>query len=139
MLKVTTASSQGLFGSWLIDPQDFTVAASGGDITGATLSSELGTTSVTLQSSSGSKSGSGNVNVNDVGRVERQYDADADRLEQRQRECEHHGEGRGRGPRHQPQHRERVRTAAGKRNGRVQSGIGCDFRSTCANVSPTST
>jgi filamentous hemagglutinin family protein len=65
-LKVTTASSQGLFGSWLIDPQDFTVAASGGDITGAALSSELGTTSVTLQSSSGSKSGSGNVNVNDA-------------------------------------------------------------------------
>src|SRR3984957_18257495 len=66
--KVTTASSTGLTGSWLIDPEDFTVAASGGDITGATLSKNLGTSSVTLQSSAGSKapSGSGNVNIDDA-------------------------------------------------------------------------
>jgi trimeric autotransporter adhesin len=64
--KVTTASSTGLTGSWLIDPQDFTVAASGGDITGATLSKELGTSSVTLESSQGSKAGSGNVNLDDT-------------------------------------------------------------------------
>jgi filamentous hemagglutinin family protein len=64
--KVTTASSTGLYGSWLIDPQDFTVAASGGDVTGATLSSELGSTAVTLQSSNGHGTGSGNVNVNDA-------------------------------------------------------------------------
>jgi len=63
--KITTAASHGLIGSWLIDPQDFTVAASGGDITGATLSTELGSTSVALQSSSGATAGSGNVNVND--------------------------------------------------------------------------
>jgi filamentous hemagglutinin family protein len=63
--KVTTTAPRGLTGSWLIDPQDFTVAASGGDITGAALSSELGTTSVTLLSSSGAAAGSGNVNVND--------------------------------------------------------------------------
>jgi len=44
-------------GTWLIDPQDFTVAPTGGDITGATLSTELGTTSVTLQSSSGLAAG----------------------------------------------------------------------------------
>ncbi len=63
--QVTTTAPRGLTGSWLIDPQDFTVASSGGDITGAALSTELGTTSVTLQSSSGATAGSGNVNVND--------------------------------------------------------------------------
>ena len=63
--KVTTAAARGLMGTWLIDPQDFTVAPTGGDITGATLSTELGTTSVTLQSSSGLAAGSGNINVND--------------------------------------------------------------------------
>jgi filamentous hemagglutinin family protein len=64
--KVTTAAGNGLYGSWLIDPQDFTVAASGGDITGTTLSSELQSTAVTLQSSSGHVAGSGNVKVNDA-------------------------------------------------------------------------
>jgi filamentous hemagglutinin family protein len=66
--KVTTAASNGLTGSWLIDPEDFTVAATGGDITGATLSKELGSTSITLESSAGTKapSGSGNVNIDDA-------------------------------------------------------------------------
>ncbi|MES1981690.1 MAG: YDG domain-containing protein [Pseudomonadota bacterium] len=64
--KVTTAAAMGLTGTWLIDPQDYTVAASGGDITGAALATNLGTTNVTLQSSSGSMAGSGNVNVNDA-------------------------------------------------------------------------
>ncbi|HEY5079120.1 MAG TPA: filamentous hemagglutinin N-terminal domain-containing protein, partial [Opitutaceae bacterium] len=64
--KATTAASAGQFGSWLIDPQDFVVAASGGDITGTALSDNLGTTSITLQSSNGGAVGSGNVNVNDA-------------------------------------------------------------------------
>ena len=64
--KVTTASAKGRYGSWLIDPNDFNVAPSGGDITGATLSSELGSTSITLLSSAGANAGSGNVNVNDT-------------------------------------------------------------------------
>ncbi len=64
--KVTTAAPKGLYGSWLVDPQDFTVASTGGDITGAALSTELGTTSITLESSAGSKAGSGNVNVDDT-------------------------------------------------------------------------
>ena len=67
--KVTTAASQGLTGSWLIDPEDFTVAPTGeGDITGATLSKELGMTSITLESSQGTNapSGSGNVNIDDA-------------------------------------------------------------------------
>ncbi|HTB66639.1 MAG TPA: YDG domain-containing protein, partial [Steroidobacteraceae bacterium] len=64
--KVTTAAASGPYGSWLIDPNDFTIVASGGDITGAALSGELGTTSVLVESSSGFTPGVGNINVNDV-------------------------------------------------------------------------
>ena len=64
--KVTTAAASGLYGSWLIDPTDFNVAASGGNITGAQLSTDLGTTNVSLKSSSGTTGVSGNVNVNDA-------------------------------------------------------------------------
>jgi filamentous hemagglutinin family protein len=63
--RVTTAAAKGLVGSWLVDPQDFTVAASGGDVTGSTLSAELANTDIALQSSSGGTGGPGNVNVND--------------------------------------------------------------------------
>lgn len=62
--RVTTAAPNGLTGSWLVDPQDLTVAATGGDITGSALSSELANTNIELQSSGGT-AGSGNVNVND--------------------------------------------------------------------------
>ena len=64
--KITTAALLGLSGTWLIDPNDFTIAPSGGDISGTTLSTELGSGSVVIQSSAGSKSGSGNVNVDDT-------------------------------------------------------------------------
>ena len=64
--KVNTSSSAGLYGSWLVDPQNFTVAASGGDLSGATLSDNLATTAVVLQSSAGATAGSGDVNVNDT-------------------------------------------------------------------------
>jgi filamentous hemagglutinin family protein len=64
--RVTTAAASGQYGSWLIDPTDFTIAASGGNITGAALSGELATTSVQLESSAGITPGLGNINVNDV-------------------------------------------------------------------------
>jgi filamentous hemagglutinin family protein len=64
--NITTAARLGLAGTWLIDPQDFTVSASGGDITGSTLSSELANNNITLESSQGGSSGSGNVNINDT-------------------------------------------------------------------------
>ena len=66
-VKVTTQATPGQAnGTWLIDPADFTIAASGGNISGATLSSNLGLGNVTLLSSSGSTGGSGNINVNDT-------------------------------------------------------------------------
>jgi len=64
--KVTTLSKDGLAGDWLIDPNDFTIAASGGDITGAALSSNLGTTNVTISSNDGAHAGNGDIFVNDA-------------------------------------------------------------------------
>lgn len=51
--------------NWLIDPTDFTIAASGGDMTGAALSANLGTTDVTIQSSLGGSGTNGDIIVND--------------------------------------------------------------------------
>jgi filamentous hemagglutinin family protein len=67
-------------GNWLIDPWDFTIAAgktgevtpgdpgtpSSGDISGATLSTALGSGNVEILSSQGSTDGSGDINVNDA-------------------------------------------------------------------------
>lgn len=65
-LQVSTRSAGGKTGTWLIDPVDFTIAASGGDITGAALTTALGSTNVTVQSTSGGSGTAGDVNVNDV-------------------------------------------------------------------------
>ena len=51
--RVLTAAALGLTGSWLLDPVDFTIAASGGDITGTALSAALASGSVTIQTTSG--------------------------------------------------------------------------------------
>ncbi len=64
--SISTTAEGGTTGTWLIDPQDFTIAASGGDITGATLSSELATTDVTILSSSGATAGNGDIFVDDA-------------------------------------------------------------------------
>ena len=65
-LKVTTASSHGLTGTWLIDPTDYTIAASGGDQTGAFYTNALKSTSVQIQSISGGSGVLGDINVNDT-------------------------------------------------------------------------
>ncbi|MBD3768125.1 MAG: filamentous hemagglutinin N-terminal domain-containing protein [Gammaproteobacteria bacterium] len=64
-LQVTTKAENGQTGEWLIDPNDYTIAASGGDITGAQLGTNLASTNVTIQSVDGATSGNGDIFVND--------------------------------------------------------------------------
>jgi trimeric autotransporter adhesin len=65
--KITTLAATGNAGTWLIDPHDFTIATSGGDITGTTLNNQLGSGNVTIESSQGANaSGSGDIHVNDA-------------------------------------------------------------------------
>ncbi|WP_343587055.1 YDG domain-containing protein, partial [Herbaspirillum sp.] len=63
---VTTRAPGGKSGTWLIDPVDYTIAASGGDQTGAQLSAALSGGNVTIQSANGTSGTAGNVNVNDT-------------------------------------------------------------------------
>lgn len=64
--NVSTRALQGKTGQWLIDPADFTIATSGGDITGTQLGNNLGFNNVTIQSTTGSIGNNGDVNVNDT-------------------------------------------------------------------------
>ncbi len=74
-VSITTAAAHGKSGNWLIDPVDFTIAASGGDITGQALGTLLASNSVTIQTTTGTNSGTnlyangavgpGNINVSD--------------------------------------------------------------------------
>lgn len=64
--KITSRSETGTSGQFLIDPPDYTIAASGGDITGATLGALLASNgTVTIQSASGASGTDGNIYVND--------------------------------------------------------------------------
>ncbi len=58
-VQITTNATSGADGQWLIDPVDFTIAASGGDITGAQLGTLLDSNSVTIQTVAGSNSATG--------------------------------------------------------------------------------
>ena len=62
---ITTLANDGDTGVWLIDPVDFTIAASGGDMTGALLSTSLASADVVIQSTSGVSGAAGDINVND--------------------------------------------------------------------------
>jgi filamentous hemagglutinin family protein len=65
--KVTTAATQGATGTWLIDPNDYTIAASGGNISGAQLSADLASSNVTIATASqGTAGGNGDIFVNDA-------------------------------------------------------------------------
>ncbi|OOG41010.1 YDG domain-containing protein [Polaromonas sp. A23] len=64
--RITTAAPAGKTGTWLIDPVDFTIAAAGGNTTGALLSASLGTNNVVIESTTGNTGTAGDVNVNDV-------------------------------------------------------------------------
>ena len=61
---ITTKAAGGKDGTWLVDPTDFTIAASGGDITASTLQAQLANGNVTFTSANGAGGTSGNVNVN---------------------------------------------------------------------------
>lgn len=64
--KITTHATQGKTGTWIIDPQDFFIAASGGDISGSTLATNLNSGNVTIESTQGATSGNGDIFVNDA-------------------------------------------------------------------------
>ncbi|PHV47677.1 hypothetical protein CSQ91_22540 [Janthinobacterium sp. BJB301] len=63
--RISTAAPSGRAGTWLIDPVDFTIAASGGDISGAALTNNLRNGNVVIQSTQGSRDTAGDVHVND--------------------------------------------------------------------------
>ena len=63
---VTTHAADGNSGTWLIDPNDYTIAASGGDITGAQLAADLANGNVSIATASqGTAGGNGDIHVND--------------------------------------------------------------------------
>jgi len=73
---ISTKSVQGKTGDWLIDPDDFVVAASGGNITGADLGNMLNSTSVIIETTNGPATlnyansgpainGNGDIQIND--------------------------------------------------------------------------
>ena len=64
--RVSTSAPSGKAGTWLLDPTDFTIAATGGNMTGATITANLAATDVTIESSGGTDGTLGNINVNDV-------------------------------------------------------------------------
>ena len=65
LARITTLAPKGQTGKWLVDPQDYTVAASGGDQTGQQLSISLENTNVELQTTAGFKAGNGDIHIND--------------------------------------------------------------------------
>ena len=62
---VSTLAEHGENGTWLLDPQDFTIG-DGGDMSAATLQTALTGGNVSILSSSGGTSGNGDINVNDA-------------------------------------------------------------------------
>jgi filamentous hemagglutinin family protein len=74
-VKVSSAASSGKVGNWLIDPVDFKIAATGGNITGSALGSLLESNSITVIAGTGTASSTtlvgsagtnGDVFVNDA-------------------------------------------------------------------------
>ncbi|MEX0744165.1 MAG: filamentous hemagglutinin N-terminal domain-containing protein, partial [Phycisphaeraceae bacterium] len=64
--RVNTLAPYGKPGTWLLDPKDFTIAASGGDMSGSLLGTFLGDGNVSILSSNGGVEGAGDIHVNDA-------------------------------------------------------------------------
>jgi filamentous hemagglutinin family protein len=65
--RVTTQSAQGKTGTWLIDPNDFTIAASGGNMTGADVAANLNMNNFEIETATmGTAGGNGDIDVNDA-------------------------------------------------------------------------
>ena len=64
-LRVTTDAPNGTSGTWLIDPKNFTIAAYGGDMTGAQVSAALTAGNLEIRSTSGAANGAGDIRVDD--------------------------------------------------------------------------
>ncbi len=74
--RIGTLAPNGKAGQWLLDPNDFTIAAAGGDITGAALTAALAGGDVTITTTAGNATcvgvggctvgtaGNGDINVN---------------------------------------------------------------------------
>jgi hypothetical protein len=60
LTTINTSAPQGKSGTWTIDSTDFTVASSGGNITGTLLSSNLARADINILSTAG------NININDA-------------------------------------------------------------------------
>ena len=65
---ITTKAASGQSGTWLIDPNDFTIAASGGNMTGAAVSAALQNNgNFTIETATqGTAGGNGDIRVNDA-------------------------------------------------------------------------
>lgn len=64
---VTTKATIGKTGTWLIDPNDFTIAASGGDMNAATVASHLSNTNFEIATTAlGTTGGNGDIFVNEA-------------------------------------------------------------------------
>ncbi len=64
--NISTAASHGKSGTWLVDPTDFTIAATGGDITGAKLANHLAANNVEIKTLATGDKGSGDIFVKDA-------------------------------------------------------------------------
>lgn len=65
--RITTAAAEGATGTWLIDPNDYRIAASGGDITGTALAAQLASNNIVIESIDGADTvGNGDIFVNDA-------------------------------------------------------------------------
>jgi filamentous hemagglutinin family protein len=62
---VTTRAGNGRTGLWLIDPNDFTVAASGGNMTGEAVSNALANNDFSIDTHTMGAPGHGDIHVND--------------------------------------------------------------------------